>query len=420
MREYVIRLIRGDAPQSSAGRVLIAYSGGMDSTVLLHVAAQCLVEGDDRLVAVHVNHGLNADADEWERFCRREATRLGVGFRCLRVNAAVRTTGVARGRSPEEAARAARYAALKALMQKGDVLMTAHHQSDQAETVLLQLLRGAGPDGLAGMPVCVGFGNGRLARPLLGTPYGEIKRYAHDNGLGWLDDPMNDDLRYSRNYLRRRLAPLLEEHWPAWQDTLSRVARHQAEARELIGQVARQRYLQCRAAGDTLSAARCRGLSGPEQKAVLRYWIGQWGLPTPSERQLLHLMGTLLRTDVRSGAMMSWPGAEIHHYRGCLYAMEPRTPLVGLFSWEWPCGTDLEMSEIGTKLTWLRLVERAPDLRDAPLLTVRLRRGSERCAYAGGRFHKRLKKVFQESGVPPWQRDRVPLIYLGDELRLVW
>ncbi len=400
------------AAELAARRVLIAYSGGVDSTALLHAATQCLAPAE--LVAVHVNHGLHADADEWERFCRRTAARLGVVFQALHVVAE------ARGRSPEEAARNARYAALRTLVQSGDVLMTAHHRDDQSETVLLQLLRGAGPDGLAGMPVCADFGDGRIARPLLDTPRTQIERYARECRLGWRDDPANNDLRYDRNYVREQLAPVLRERWPAWRETLARAARHQADAREIIGRVAQQRYLHCRDAGGTLSVARCLELHDAERKVVLRHWLKRAGLPTPSERQLLHLIGVLLSGDASSGALVCWPGAEVRHYRGRLYAMAPRTPPADAGARRWLCGTDLELPEVNARLTWRRLCERAPELADAPALTVRLRRGGEKYAYAGGRCHKRLKKVFQELGVPPWERDRVPLIYLGDELRVVW
>ncbi len=399
----------------AARRVLVAYSGGVDSTMLLHCTAQCLAQGQIELVAVHVHHGLNVAADRWERFCRRTATQYGAAFHSLRVNAAARG-----GRSPEEAARSARYAALKALTQNGDVLMTAHHRDDQAETLLLQLLRGGGPEGLAAMPARVCFGGGHIARPLLDTPRAQIERYVRDYGLEWLDDPANDDPRYDRNYIRQRLAPVLCERWPAWRDTFARAARHQGEACELIEELARRQYRRCRDAGNTLSVGRCAELPDAERKAVLRYWIRRSGLPAPSEKQLLHLIAVLLSGAACAGALVCWPGAEVRHYRGRLYAMAPRAPLVDKSTRRWPCGTDLELPEINATLTWRQLLERAPELGDVSSLTVRLRRGGERCAFAGGRFHKHLKKVFQERGVPPWERDRVPLIYVGDELRVVW
>ena len=171
-----------------------------------------------------------------------------------------------------------------------------------------------------------------------------------------------------------------------------------------------------------MSVERCLALDDAEKKAVLRYWIRRARLPVPSEKQLAQLIRVLLSREVRSSALVSWPGAEVRYYRGRLYAMVPRVSssvfLRGADALCWAGGTDLALPELNVELTWKQLYERAPELAGAKFLTVRLRCGGERCAYAS--FHKKLKKVFQELGVPPWERDRTPLIYLGDELRLVW
>lgn len=401
------------ASAAGANRVWIAVSGGIDSTVLLHLASGCF--SGARIVAVHVNHGLHPDAGEWERFCQRVAARLGVAFRSLRVQ-------VEGGRGVEAAARDARYAALKPLLFPGDVLMTAHHSEDQAETVLLQMLRGGGPAGLAAMPQRMRFGAGSLLRPLLEVPRRQIELFAQRFNIEYMDDPDNDDPGRDRNYLRHQVAPQLSARWPAWQKTLSRVARHQAEACDLIRQLAEQRYRDCRRTDGTLSVECCRRLDDAEKKMVLRYWIQRARLPTPSEKQLAQLVGTFLSRQVGPGALVAWPGAEVRYYRGGLYALPPRVAsdasLRGEHALRWAGGTDLALPELGVKLTWKQLRVRAPGLADAEFLSVRLRCGGERYAYPG--FHKKLKKVFQELGVPPWERDRIPLIYLDEELRLVW
>ena len=409
------RRVREAVCAADANRVWIAFSGGIDSTVLLHLTCECFPAA--RVFAVHVNHGLHPEAREWERFCRRTATRLGVAFRALRVK--VRTQD---GCGVEAAARDARYTALKPLLSTGDVLMLAHHADDQAETVLLQMLRGGGPEGLAAMPKRMRFGAGSLLRPLLEVPRRHIELFARCFEVEYTDDPANDDPAYDRNYLRREVAPLLGARWPAWQKTLSRVARHQAEACDLIQRLAEQRYRHCRVAGGALSAERCRALDDAEKKAVLRYWIKRARLPAPSEKQLAQLLRVLLSREARSGALVAWPGAEVRYYRGRLYALAPRASsggfLHGADAIRWAGGTDLALPELDIELSWKQLHERAPELAGAEFLTVRLRCGGER--YACADFHKKLKKVFQELGVPPWERSRTPLIYLDDELRLVW
>ena len=231
------RCVREAACAADANRIWVAFSGGIDSTVLLHLASGCFSR--DRVFAVHVNHGLHPDAHEWERFCRHTAARLGVVFHSLRVRVQVRGGG-----GVEAAARDARYVALKPLLSMGDVLMTAHHGEDQAETVLLQMLRGGGLEGLAAMPKRMRFGAGSILRPLLEVPHRQIKLFARRFKVQYMDDPANDDPGYDRNYLRQEILPLLSVRWPAWQKTLSRVARHQAEACDLIRQLAEQRLSQ--------------------------------------------------------------------------------------------------------------------------------------------------------------------------------
>ena len=411
MQSQIVQIVDELIDKEVINRILVAYSGGVDSSVLLHSVMQCFSKSKIKVIAVHVNHGLNIAATDWEQFCQRSATQMGADFCALHVDATANG-----GCSPEEAARNVRYAALKPLVQDGDVLMMAHHQDDQAETVLLQLLRGSGPDGLSAMPMRAHFSCGHIMRPLLAVTSSQINLYAQNHHLEWIDDPANDNLNYDRNYLRQKIEPLLCERWPGWRETLARAARHQADASQLIWQLAKQRYSYCCSSDDTLLVEACLNLGEAERKSVLRYWIKKKNLPLPSEKQLLQLIAIL--SSGGAGALVCWPGAEIRHYRGRLYAMAPRPPFIDKSARHWVCGSDLELPEIKTKLTWQRLSELAPDLSQSESLTVRWRCGGEQCFL--GHFHKRLKKVFQELGVPPWERDRVPLIYLKDELRLVW
>jgi tRNA(Ile)-lysidine synthase len=219
-------------------RLWVAYSGGLDSTVLLHRLAACATPG---LRAAHIHHGLQPAADGWVRHCRSICRQLGVPLTVRRVRVADDDP-----RGPEAAARTARYAALRALLREGDVLATAHHQDDQAETLLLRLLRGSGVAGMAAMSEWSDIGRARLWRPLLGTPRETLAAYARRNGLGWIEDPHNMEPRYARSYLRAEVLPLLRRHWPQARESLARAARLAGEAAQLLDELADPRSGACR------------------------------------------------------------------------------------------------------------------------------------------------------------------------------
>jgi len=213
-------------------RFYIAYSGGVDSHVLLHCCAS-MPQLKDRLTAVYVHHGLQAEAESWAKHCGKTAEDLGVEFLMLRVNAKA-----APGESPEEAARNARYAVLKSLIKADDALLLAQHREDQLETVLLQLFRGSGLRGLSGMPERMAFGAGVMLRPLLNTPKQTIGDYARARQLSWIEDPSNQSNDYDRNFLRNAVVPLLKQRWPAIDKTVARSAKHCADAQVLVDEVA--------------------------------------------------------------------------------------------------------------------------------------------------------------------------------------
>ncbi len=401
---------------------MLAYSGGCDSSVLLHLLWRLYppagARAAPRLLAVHVHHGLCDEADAWQRHCLERARSMGVGA------IAVRAAAPTRGASPEDAARRARYAALRRHVDSGTLLLTAHHRDDQAETVLLQMLRGAGPAGLAAMPECAPFGGGWLARPMLSCTRAEIRGYALRHALRWIEDPSNDDVRYDRNYLRRRVAPLLRARWPKWETTVARGARHQAEARALSDAEAERLLARCTLPGESaLLTGACAALSEARQRLVLRRWLQTHGLRPPSERRLEYLRAALIASQARSGSVILWPGLEIGCYRGKLYARARAVASDALpAETAWPPGSDLELPKLQRTLRWRELLRQAPALADAGDLRVCFRRGGERCRRRGrGRcFHQDLGKIFQAHGVPPWQRGHVPLVHAAGRLRLVW
>ena len=342
------------------------------------------------------------------------------------------------GVSPEAAARIARYAAFSEILQPGDILFTAHHQDDQAETLLLQLLRGAGPRGLAGMAQILRSGTAWLARPLLKFSRAALRDYALTQQLFWIDDPSNVDTRFDRNYLRHEILPGLQQHWPAANVTLARSAQHCAEAAELLEGLAHSDFqdVQMDKTGSAealllppergkelfagpLSVAKLLALSPARQRNVLRYWIEQAGLPAPQQRHLERLQSDVLHAAIDAEPCMDWPGVQVRRYRDALYAMLPLASFDALQQWTWNLDAPLTLAGAGTlsalrqQGTGLRAEVRANGVR------IAFRSGGERIQPAGRAHHATLKNLFQHAGVPPWLRERVPLLYIGGQLAAV-
>jgi len=354
----------------SAKALAVALSGGIDSVTLLHqLKARALVR------AIHVHHGLSPNADTWAAFCRRLCKRWGVPLKVYRVK-------VSRdGRGLEAAARKARYEAFA----QADVasIALAHNQDDQAETVLMNLLRGAGRRGASGMARESRFKGKTLLRPLLDTSRAEIVAYARRHGLSWVEDESNANEALTRNFLRRRVSPLLEKRFPAWKQSLARAARH--FARHEIG-----------------------------AEDLLRKFLQTKGLRAPSEARLAEMLKQLTAGGART--LIEHDGARLRVYRGRVMAEENLSPST-FTSLEWNGETRLKIPQLGGELRFRRARGEGIDARRLPL-RVQLRTGGERLQPDAKRPRRTLKNLFQEAGVPPWERDRLPLIVCGDDL--VW
>ncbi|SMF94672.1 tRNA(Ile)-lysidine synthase [Methylomagnum ishizawai] len=393
----------------------IAYSGGLDSRVLLRLCAELArVSQDFRCTAVHVHHGLQAAAEHWAEQCRTTCEAEGVAFRLLRVDARPRP-----GQSPEEAARAARYQTLATLMATGDTLLTAQHRDDQAETLLLQLLRGAGLPGLAAMPERAAFGPGFLTRPLLDHGRAELRDYAEKLELDWLEDPSNRDLGYDRNFIRHRILPVLAERWPAVGATLSRSARHCAEAQATLAALARD---LCHAALNpergTLCVDRLLAYAAADRRLVLREWIGAKGFRTPSARVLEQVLDCALNAHPERSPAVRWREGEIRRYRNELYLLPPAGPFDSGTIIAWDGLAPLLLPDGNGELI-ARPIDGpgiAPGLWRTAAITVRYRQGGETCRPLGRTGSRDLKKLFQEAGIPPWVRERTPLVYVDGRL----
>ena len=399
-------------PPAPAGYV-VAYSGGLDSTVLLHAMAQ-LREADGLTVfAVHVNHQLHPDALRWSEHCRAFATELGVPCRLETVT--VVDTG---NQGPEAAARAARYEALQAYMRFGQVLLTAHHLEDQFETVLLRLLRGGGVAGLGAMAPRASFPPGEMCRPLLDVSRAELQRYAQHFDLHWVDDSSNEDLRFDRNFLRHRITAEIIARWPGAASNAARSAAIARDARALLDELAED-DLSGIAAGETLSVTALKALTLPRVRNCLRRAIEQRNLPMPSARKLETIWSDLINARGDAQPHVQWPGAEVRRYRDRVYLRVPiETPLPEPRTWQDPRHQALSGDHGRLRLRACTGPGLAPALADSSL-EVCFRRGGERLRPVGSRHHRRLKFLFQDHGIVPWMRDWVPLIYAGEKLAAV-
>lgn len=393
-------------------RVLVGYSGGGDSQVLLAALAELRGNLSVPLAAVHVCHGLHVEAADWVAHCQQTCRSLDVPLAVLHP-----TVDCRRGDSLEAAARTARYRALAGWMQAGDLLLTAHHKEDQAETLLLQLLRGSGLSGLAAMPAITPFPPGRLGRPLLGFRRGALRRYAEARGLTWVEDPSNWDLNRDRNFLRHRVLPLIAERWPAWCDTLARSAGHCAEANGLIRVVAEAALGHCRGTlPGTLSIPRLTGLDLGRRRAVLRHWIAARGFPPPDARHLQRVLGEVMAAGRDRNPLVRWQGCEIRRYRDLLFAVPPLpAPPQGELGWigeriELPAGLGVLRAIPGTGPGI------APALWEQGSRQVVFGARGVRCRPYGEDHHRSLKKLHQERGIPAWLRPYLPLVLLDGEL----
>ena len=407
----LLPLLRGLAPCRT---LWVAFSGGADSSALLHALHSVRDELPAPLRAVHVDHGLHPDSPVWHAHCRSLCETLAIPFEACQVDAYPGP-----GESPEAAARRARYGALTACLGPGDVLLTAHHRDDQGETLLLQLLRGGGPRGLAAMPHCMPFAAGRLCRPLLDVPRQALLEYARGQGLSWIDDPSNFDTDLDRNFLRRRLLPLLQERWPAVGRVLARSAGHFADAAGLLDELAAQDLEGCVAGEGTLAVGALRALSPRRCRNLLRYWFRRRGLAVPDSRHLQRIVNEVLTAAPDGTPLVSWPGVEVRRYRDRLYAMAP-LPAVSGQALPWDLRADLALpGGLGTL--------EAQEVRGAGLhlacrgqsVEVRFRRGGERCHLPGRAHSHSLKKLLQGAELPPWLRTRLPLVYVNGELAAV-
>ena len=392
-------------------RVAVAFSGGLDSTVLAHA----LMKGRRRLESLrllHVDHALQRASADWAKQCARQARGWRVSIDLLRATIPKR-----KGDSPEAAARAARYTLFAAALEPGEVLVTAQHQDDQAETLLLQLFRGAGVAGLAGMPAVAPFGPGRIARPLLGDSRADLARYAQHHRLTWIEDPTNTHTRFARNFLRLQVLPVLRQRWPTIDATLARTARLMAEAQSLLDETSRRDLVRV-LDGDSLHVASLRALPEARRRNVLRSFIASAGVDAPSAVQMKEITGTLLAARGDAQPEVRWTGAALRRRGGRLElevaprdSIEPRLEN-GSKSWRWDAERELVVNAAGDRITIVPDDAGPIDLdRLPPTLELRTRVGGESLRPGPRARTQSLKKLLQSARLTIEERARLPLLF---------
>ncbi len=391
------------------GGLVVGFSGGLDSSVLLHALAALAPARERGLRALHVDHGLHARSADWSAHCATFAGQLGVPF------VAASATVAALGKGLEDAARSARHRIFAEHLQPGETLALAHHADDQSETVLLKLLRGAGPQGLGGMRVERDFGSGRLWRPLLNLPRELLRDYAEARGLRWIEDPSNLDTRLRRNFLRAEILPRLMQRWPDATVAIAHSAAWARAAADFVDDHAQRALAQLQGVDPaTLDWRGWLDLADALRDPVLRLWLRALGHDEPAHFHVAELERQLRTAADDRAPCVRWDQCELHRYRELLYAMRPLAPLATGWQADWN-GSLVALPGGGT-LALNRETGPATIAADDRPLTIHYRRGREHIKPAGSMHTRELRLLLQEAGIPPWQRDRVPLISMNGEL----
>lgn len=400
----------------SDSTIWVGFSGGIDSTVLLH-AVMCHPALSTRVKAIHVNHGIHPQADVWQKHCCAVAERYSIDIQVCRIDSQPHP-----GQSVEAWARTERYAAFKSIVLPGDILLLAHHLNDQAETTLLRLFRGHGPTGLAAMPIQRLLSNrARLIRPLLTLSKAILQSYAIKHQLSWLNDDTNFDPRFDRNYIRHKILPDLAEHWPAIIENVARSAelcRHEGAIvkKWALGEI-KQWQTQCESA---FSIDKLGQHCESEQIILVRHWLHLKTGQYPSYQLLLEMFRTLIDAKIDAAPCIWLENWQIRRFKNNVYVLSEQqwSDVPDDYHVNWsgkqPLLVPGQLYPITKQL--LKQQGLAVDQLDWNQVNVRFRKAGDRCRPFGRSHSQTVKKLLQEYDIPPWQRDRLPLIFCGGQI----
>jgi len=399
-----------------SGRTLRAgLSGGVDSVVLLRILRDLSRRSGFSLAAIHVNHGLSPHAARWEAFCSALCARWKIPLAVARVKVPKHS-----GLGLEAAARAERYRAFAT--QPPGMLLLAHHLDDQAETLLLQLLRGAGIKGLAAMPAVAQRRPLTIVRPLLAVPRAALVAYARRHRLEWIEDESNDETALKRNFLRHRVLPEIAQAFPAYRETLARTAAHCAEAAELLDEIGRADLGDARGgACGRLDCGLLRGLAPARATNALRVFLSANGLAAPDTGRTREMLRQVLGARADGRVKLVHDGAELRRFRDTVWIVPAAgTPDAAPLAWNGEADLALPGNR-GTLEFRRRGRGRGISLAKlhAGTIRVRFRVGGEKMRPDPSRPRRSLKNLLQEHALPPWERERLPIVYSGEELAWV-
>ncbi|WP_256123635.1 MULTISPECIES: tRNA lysidine(34) synthetase TilS [Stenotrophomonas] len=384
--------------------VLVGFSGGLDSTVLLHWLAQSPVQRAAGLHAVHVHHGLQADADRWAAHCEAVCAAWSIPLQVVRVEVPRDS-----GEGLEAAARHVRREAFARVLPEGEHLALAHHRDDQAETFLLRALRGSGVDGLAAIRAHAPFAAASIWRPLLQHPRSDLRAHALAHALHWIEDPSNASDAADRNFLRLHVLPLLQQRWPQADAAFARSAELSAQAQRLLDASDHDTLRRCTVSPGVLDCARLQRQPRERRARLLRHWVRSAGQPPLPAAGVQAIERELLPAAHDADAQFAWQGVRIRRWRGHLHLLPSALALPLDWSVHWEGSSPLVLPDGGE-------LELLGSKRLAEPVQVSARRGGERIQLPGRSHSHALKDLLQQSGLPPWQRRQLPLLYAGETL----
>ncbi len=386
----------------------IAYSGGLDSQVLLYALAQ--LKPNVSIKAIHIHHGLQNEADQWVLHCQTQCQQLNIKLEIKYLQ-----LQFDRGESIEAVARNQRYQSLFASLNTDTALLTAHHQDDQAETVLLQLLRGAGVAGLAAMPVDAYYQDYLILRPLLRYTRQQLAEYANYHQLQWVEDPSNQSSQFRRNFIRHQVMPLLTNYYPSASKTIARVADNCANANQLLTEIAIQDLSIVQVSQHnslTIAITPLQTLSINRQYNVLRYWYWQQTQLILDKQHLEQIISQVICANKNSIPSMSWQQWVVSRYQQHLYVY-PKLPAIPQAQ-SWDFSQALVLDKLG--ILQARLTKGQGLSKTITKVRVKFRQGGERFHQAGRAYPRALKKILQTEGILPWQRNYLPLLMVDNTI----